>query len=455
MQFKSINPYNGQTLKVHEGTSRAQVDQIINNAREAFLSWRKTSYESRKELMLRCEEELLKNKKKYSESITLEMGKPINESNGEIEKCAKVCRYYAEKASSFLADTPLETPHGDAYIQFSPLGVVLAVMPWNFPFWQVFRFAAPAVMAGNTCLLKHASNVPQCALDIEEVFVNAGFPNYIFNTLLLSSSEVKEVIENPHIAAVTLTGSEFAGSKVAAIAGANIKKSVLELGGSDAFIVLSDADLDVAAETAVKARMLNTGQSCIAAKRFIVEKDIYDEFTDRYIQKLKQLKYGDPMDTSTDFGTLAREDLATEIFDQVKKSIEMGAELMYGSLPDSIDSAYFPPLILGNLSPGMPAHDEEIFGPVAAFFKADDEQHAIEIANNSAFGLGGSLWTGDKERGRKLAGEIESGAIYINQMMFSDPTVPFGGIKKSGYGRELSYLGIREFTNQKTVWVKT
>lgn len=454
MQFRSINPYNGQTIKVHDSTSAKETNQIIEQAHMSYLSWRESSFETRAKLMMACEEELLKNKKQYAESITTEMGKPISESNAEIEKCAKVCRYYAENAEAFLEDSPLETPHGNAYVNYNPIGVVLAVMPWNFPFWQVFRFAAPAVMAGNTCVLKHASNVPQCAIDIEEVFHHAGATEGIFSTLLISSSEVKAVIEHPHVAAVTLTGSEFAGSQVASTAGANIKKSVLELGGSDAFIVLNDADIETAAKTAVKARMLNTGQSCIAAKRFIIEKGVYGQFARQFITELENLKHGDPMETTTDYGTLARQDLAEEIFEQVKRSIELGAEVIYGALPEKIDSAFFPPMILGNLSPGMPAYDEEIFGPVATFFEAENATQAVEIANSSIFGLGGSLWTSDLDRAKKLAARIESGAVYINQMMFSDPTVPFGGIKKSGYGRELSYLGIREFTNQKTIWIK-
>ena len=308
-------------------------------------------------------------------------------------------------------------------------------------------------MAGNTCLLKHASNVPKCALDIQRVFQNAGFPKDTFNTLLIGSGDVKDVIENPNVAAVTLTGSELAGKSVASAAGNQIKKSVLELGGSDPFIVLKDADVKKAAEIAVKARMLNAGQSCIAAKRFIIERDIATEFTDLFIEGLEHLLTGDPLDPETNFATLARPNLAEELYDQVKKSIDLGAKVIYGELPNKLDSAFFPALILGNLKRGMPAYDEELFGPVASFFVVNNEDEAVAIANDSQFGLGGSLWTNDLEKGKRLASAIESGAVYINQMMFSDPTVPFGGIKTSGYGRELSHLGIREFTNQKTVWV--
>ncbi len=453
MRFRSINPFNGQILNTYEGHTSGQINRKIEDSRKAFLHWKQTEMNDRSVLMLAAAEELKKNKKKYSESITLEMGKPIREAIAEIEKCAKVCEYYANRAADFLKDIPLDTPHGSGYIHFNPFGVILAVMPWNFPFWQVFRFAAPALMAGNTCLLKHASNVPRCALDIEQVFVNAGFPGNCFGTLLIGSKDVNAVIEHKFVAAVTLTGSEPAGSSVAAAAGKCIKKSVLELGGSDPFIVLKDADISVAAKIAVKARMLNTGQSCIAAKRFILEKDIADQFTRLFIEELDQQKFGDPLDPDTDFGTLARPDLALEIFEQVKQSIEMGAEILYGELPEKVDSAYFPPLILANLTPEMPAYKDEIFGPVASFFIVENVDEAIEIANHSQFGLGGSLWTADKNKARSLASQIESGAVYINQMMFSDPTVPFGGIKKSGYGRELSFPGIREFTNQKTIWM--
>ncbi len=454
MQFRSINPYDGQVLGTYDGLSPQEVNNKIDNAFHRYLSWKNTTYKERAELMQAAADELLKNKEAYSESITMEMGKPIKESIAEIEKCATVCTYYAENAADFLQDAPLDTPHGKGFVHFNPLGVILAVMPWNFPFWQVFRFAAPTIMAGNTCLLKHASNVPKCALDIEKVFLNAGFPEGIFNTMLIGSGGVKEVIEHEHVAAVTLTGSEIAGKSVASIAGDSIKKSVLELGGSDPFIVLQDADIETAAKIAVKARMLNAGQSCIAAKRFILEKEIAADFTTQFIEQLTRLRIGNPIDTDTNFGTLARQDLAREIFDQVKTSIELGADIIFGTLPDKIESAYFPPMILGNLKPGMPAYEDEIFGPVASFFVVENEAEAIKIANQSQFGLGGSLWTKDVNKALSIANEIESGAVYINQMMFSDPSVPFGGIKKSGYGRELSYPGIKEFTNQKTIWVK-
>jgi succinate-semialdehyde dehydrogenase/glutarate-semialdehyde dehydrogenase len=453
MQFKTINPYNGQILNTFDHHTEQQVKEKIEQTHKTYLKWKLASIEDRSKLMHAAAQELLQNKQYYSRSITLEMGKIISESVGEVEKCAKVCQYYADNAASFLQDEPLNTPDGEAYIHYNPIGPVLAVMPWNFPFWQVFRFAAPALMAGNTCLLKHASNVPQCALDIQQVFENAGFPEGSFNTLLIESRDVEKVIKNPLVAAVTLTGSEGAGKNVASVAGSQIKKSVLELGGSDPFIVLKDAELKQAAQTAAKARMINAGQSCIAAKRFIVHRDIADEFTAIFIDELIKLKTGDPLDENTTFATLARKDLAEEIFNQVKESINKGAEIIYGELPDGVESTFFPAMILGNVKPGMPAYDEELFGPVASFFYVGDDDEAVGIANDSDFGLGGSLWTRDMEKGKKLASQIESGAVYINQLMFSDPAVPFGGIKISGYGRELSHLGIREFTNQKTVWI--
>jgi succinate-semialdehyde dehydrogenase / glutarate-semialdehyde dehydrogenase len=343
MQFQSINPYDGQLLNTYEGLDQHQIGEKIKCTHQAFHTWKNVSYEERASLMHAAAAELSKNKKYYAESITLEMGKVIVESLAEVEKCAKVCTYYANHARDFLKDEPLHTPHGEAYVHYNPLGTILAVMPWNFPFWQVFRFAAPALMAGNTCLLKHASNVPKCALDIQQVFINAGFPEDVFSTILISSGQVKEVIEHPKVAAVTLTGSESAGKNVAGTAGNNIKKSVLELGGSDPFIVLKDADFPHAAGFAVKARMLNAGQSCIAAKRFIVEKEIAGEFTRLFIEGLEKLQSGDPLNERTTLAPLARKDLAEEIFEQVKKSIELGAEVIYGRLPDKIDGAFFPP----------------------------------------------------------------------------------------------------------------
>ncbi len=453
MAIQSINPFNGEVLKTFDAFSSDRIKETIEHTYSTFLSWKDTKFGERKVKMHKLADQLEENKKHYGGIITLEMGKAIKESIAEVEKCAKVCRYYADNAERFLADEPLDPPHGKAWIHYNPLGPVLAVMPWNFPFWQVFRFAAPAVMAGNTGLLKHASNVPQCALAIEELFHRAGFPEGVFRTLLISASQVAEVLENPKVAAATLTGSEPAGSKVAEIAGRNLKKTVLELGGSDPFIVLKDADLKKAAETGAKARMINCGQSCIAGKRFIIEDDIFDDYLKLFSEQLDALKKGDPIYEQTDIGPLARKDLAEELQEQVEQSLKKGAKILYGNILPAVKDAQFPPMILGDAMPGTPAYEEEMFGPVAVFFRAKDMEDALYIANNSPYGLGASVWTNDPKAIRYITDGIETGAVYVNQMMFSDPSVPFGGIKRSGYGRELSHLGIREFTNQKTVWV--
>ncbi len=453
MAIQSINPFNGEVLKTFEPFSSDRIKDTIDHVHNTFMTWRETDFRERSEKMHKLAGHLEENKRHYGGIITLEMGKAIKESMAEVEKCAKVCRYYADHAEEFLADEPLKPPHGRAWIHYNPLGPVLAVMPWNFPFWQVFRFAAPAVMAGNTALLKHASNVPQCALAIEELFHMAGFPEGVFRTLLISASQVEEVLENPKVAAATLTGSEPAGSKVAEISGKNIKKTVLELGGSDPFIVLKDADLDKAAETGAKARMINCGQSCIAGKRFIIEDAVFDEYLKLFSKQLDLLKRGDPVYEQTDIGPLARKDLAEELQQQVDQSLNKGARILYGEVLPEIKNAEFPPLIIGDAHPGSPAYEEEMFGPVAVFFRASDMAEALRIANDSPFGLGASVWTSDPNAIHYITNGIETGAVYVNQMMFSDPSVPFGGIKRSGYGRELSHLGIREFTNQKTVWV--
>ncbi len=454
MQFTSASPYDGTVTGQYIGHSADEVARRIQATQSTFGYWKQTDLGTRAILMRKAATELISNKKKYSESITMEMGKVIRESVAEIEKCARVCEYYADNAARFLADEQLPVHQGTAWLKYQPLGVVLAVMPWNFPFWQVFRFAAPALMAGNTCLLKHASNVPRCALYIAEVFRNAGFPEYAFTTLLIGSDEVAGVIADARVAAVTLTGSEPAGSNIASIAGKYIKKSVLELGGSDPFIVLADADITTTAAVAVKARMLNCGQSCIAAKRFIIQKPVAKEFTELFTAGLQNLKHGDPMLADSDYSTLARRDLAEEVFQQVKKSVDLGARVLYGELLEKISGSSFPPMILTDLKPGMPAHDEEVFGPVACFYFVENVEEAIAVANDSRYGLGASVWTNNHEKAILISNALECGAVYVNQMMFSDPAVPFGGIKKSGFGRELSAVGIHEFTNQKTVWVK-
>lgn len=454
MPFLSINPATGEEIFRANGHSPKQVESILEAATLAAPAWRDQPLAERLELLRRVARVLRQQQEPLARLITLEMGKLRSEAQAEIEKCATACDYYVEHAEAFLADERIATDASDSRVVYQPLGTVLAVMPWNFPFWQVFRFAVPATLAGNTALLKHASNVPQCASAIQVAFEAAGFPVGVFLNLAAGSDLVPLMLDHPQVKAATLTGSEGAGSAVAARAGEHLKKTVLELGGSDPFIVLSDANVEEAARTAAKARMINTGQSCIAAKRFIVEKAVYPQFLDLFIKALKDLRFGDPMDETTDYSTLARKDLAEEIHEQVKKSLDMGAELLYGTPPDAVTDAFYPPLVLGNLKPGMPVFDEEVFGPVAAFFEADGPDDAVDIANQSAFGLGGSVWSADEDRAHHVARRVASGAVYINQLMFSDPHVPFGGIKKSGYGRELSHLGIREFTNQKTIWLK-
>ena len=451
--MKSVNPYNGQLLKEFKEYSKVEVNNIIEKADNAFKEWKKTDFDHRAQLMHNCAAELRENKRHYAEIMTLEMGKLITEATAEIEKCALACDYYANNAAKFLSNEPLEVEKGESYIAYDPLGVILAVMPWNFPYWQVFRFAAPTIMAGNVGVLKHASNVPQCALAIEEAFRKAGFPTGVFSTLLIGSDRVNDVIDDERIKAVTLTGSEKAGSKIGERAGSNIKKTVLELGGSDPFIVLKDADLEEAATVAVKSRMINCGQSCIAAKRFIVEVSVAEEFIDKFKAKMAALKPGDPFDESTGFSAMAREDLVVDLLDQVKESVKKGATLVLGGDRPDREGAFLNPTIIANVKPGMPAHDEELFGPVATIFIVDNADEAVAVANRSRYGLGGSIWTRDIEKGQELARKVESGAVYINQMMASNPSVPFGGVKKSGYGRELSHLGIREFVNQKTIWI--
>lgn len=450
MAIESRNPFNNTVIKTYTEETDQQISEKIGIAESTFTNWKETNFTHRKELMLKTAALLRDRKEHYASLMTVEMGKVKREALGEIEKCALACEYYAENAENFLADKKLNVPEGEAYISHDPIGIVLAVMPWNFPYWQVFRFLAPNLMAGNVGLLKHASNVPQCALAIEEVLLDAGFPKGCFQTLLISSSKVNMILDDSRVKAATLTGSEGAGSKVAERAGKNLKKTVLELGGSDPFIVLKDADVEQAAKTGAKARMINNGQSCIAAKRFILEEPIADEFLNIFKNEFSKIKIGDPSDDTSDYGSMAREDLAQELEKQVNKSVNKGAKILIGG---KRDKAFFEPTILTDIKPGMPAYEEEFFGPVAIILIAKDEKHAIQLANDSRFGLGGSLWSLDKEKAKKLVREVESGAVYINRLMASHPAVPFGGIKMSGYGRELSDLGIKEFVNQKTIWI--
>lgn len=451
--MKAINPANGKLIKEYPEHTPEEVSSIIERANYTFFKWKKVSFDDRSRLMRGIAEILRKNMNDYARLMSLEMGKIIKESRAEIEKCAWVCDYYAENGEQFLADEIVETDAAKSFISFEPLGVVLAVMPWNFPFWQVFRFAAPGIMAGNIGLLKHASNVPGCALAIEDIFKKAGFPKNVFNTLMIPSAAVERVIRNSFVKAVTLTGSEPAGRSVASIAGDEIKKTVLELGGSDPFIVLDDVNMDACINTAIQARMINTGQSCIAAKRFIVVEPRLKEFEERQIQLMQSLNIGDPLLPDTQVGPLARMDLVDELDSQVKKSIEMGAKLLCGGKHIKSPGAYYEPTILSDVKKGMPAYQEETFGPVMAIIPVKNKDEALEVANDSEFGLGGSIWSRDIVKAEKLARKIETGAVFINGMVKSDPRLPFGGIKKSGYGRELSDYGIKEFVNIKSIWI--
>ncbi len=454
MALETINPATGELVKSFDEMTKQEVDDIINYAHEAFLLWRDISISERSELMMNAAKVLKGRKEEFGRTLTLEMGKPFKQAVSEVEKCAWVCEYYAENAENILKQEVIETDASQSYVQFDPIGVVLSVMPWNFPFWQVFRFAAPALMAGNVGILKHASNVPMSALAIEQVFLQAGFPQNVFKTLLIGSSQVSDVIKNPKVKAATLTGSEHAGKKVASDCGKELKKTVMELGGSDPFIILKDADLDEAIETAVTARLINNGESCIAAKRFIVVEDVYEEFEKKFVKKMKEIKVGDPMEEETELGPMAREDLLEELHDQVKRTIDKGAKLLCGGERLDREGYYYPTTVISNIQPGMAAYDEELFGPVASLFKVKDEEDAIRVANDSDFGLGASLWTNDLEKAKKLSHKIESGSVFVNGLVKSDPRLPFGGVKISGYGRELSHYGIKEFLNIKTVWIK-
>ncbi len=454
MEIISINPANGKALKKYKAHTAKQVEKKITQTHKTWLNWKTTSFDERAQLLNKLSTVLNKRKEELARLMALEMGKPIAQGISEIEKCAGVCEYYAKNAAAHLKDQVIETEASKSYITFQPIGVVLAIMPWNFPFWQVFRFLAPALAAGNCGVLKHASNVPGCALAIEEMVVQAGFPKHVFQTLLVGSSEVDKIIENKYIQAVTLTGSTNAGKKVAEKAGSLIKKTVLELGGSDAYIVLEDADLEKAAETCVNSRLINSGQSCIAAKRFIIVKSVEKEFTRLFLEKMQAKKLGDPLDNTTDVGPQARVDLRDELHQQVQQSIAKGAKCILGGEVPVANNAFYPATILTNVKKGMPAYDEELFGPVAAIISAKDEADAIRIANDSVFGLGGAVFTKDKKRGEMIAAtQLEAGSCFVNSLVKSDSRLPFGGIKQSGYGRELGLFGIHEFVNIKTVYV--
>lgn len=452
--MQSINPADGRLIAEYAEHTSSEASGIVHQAHERFLTWRRTAFEERSRLMTEVARILEERKEDLALLMAKEMGKPVVGGRGEVEKCAWVCRYYAENAATFLADEHIEADRTKSYVHYEPLGVVLAVMPWNFPLWQVMRFAAPALMAGNTGVLKHSSNVTGCALAIEDIFTAAGFPEGCFATLIIPSSKVDEVIANPEVVAVTVTGSDAAGRSVAAKAGAMLKKAVLELGGSDPSIVLEDADLDLAAASCSTGRLINTGQSCIAAKRFIVHEDVYDEWLDRFTENMAAAAMGDPLEESTVIGPMARHDLRDELADQVGRSVAAGAKVHLGGEVPEGEGAFYPPTILTNVMPGTPAYTEEIFGPVAAVIKVGSEEEAIEVANDTDFGLGAAIYTSDLDRGERIAARfIDAGAVFVNAIVASDPRLPFGGIKTSGYGRELSEMGIKEFVNAKTVVV--
>jgi len=453
--IKSINPATGEEIKTYQEMTLNQIESIVSDTNYAFLNWKEKDFSFRKPLMKKAAEVLKKNKKKYAELMTIEMGKPVKQSYAEVEKCAWVCDYYADNAEAFLADVIVDTDASNSFVTFQPLGVVLAVMPWNFPFWQVFRFAAPNLMAGNAGILKHSSNVSGCALAIEEIFREAGFPDNLFRTVIVSSKSVGEIIENKNIMAVTITGSVPAGKSVAEKAGSVLKKTVLELGGSDPYLILEDADLEQAAATCVISRLINGGQSCIAAKRFIVVESIYEKFEKLFIENMKAKKMGDPFDETNDIGPQASVNLRDELHQQVEESIRKGAKLLLGGKIPEDKGAYYPPTVLSNVKTGMSAYDDELFGPVAALIKVKDEEEGIKIANDTNFGLGAAVFTKDKERGEEIASKkLKAGCCFVNEFVKSDPRLPFGGIKESGYGRELSEFGIKEFVNIKTVYVK-
>lgn len=453
--IQSVNPATGETIARYEEHTPAEITAIAEHTAATQQKWATSSLADRSEMMRGVARHLKENMEELAVLITREMGKPIGQSRDELEKCANVCEYYARHASGFLANEPVPTEASQSYIAYRPLGVVLAVMPWNFPFWQVFRFAAPAVMAGNGVLLKHASNVTGCALAIEAVFSQAGCPEHLFRVLKVPGKKTGDIIGNQHIRAVTLTGSVGAGRAIASRAGAMLKKTVLELGGSDPYIILEDADLDNAVRACTDSRLINSGQSCIAAKRFIVVESLARQFTDRFVSEMAKRSMGDPMDETTDVGPQASVALRDELHQQVVQSIRNGARCLLGGTVPERSGAWYPPTVLADVAPGMPAYDEEIFGPVAAVIRARDEADAIRIANDTVYGLGAAVFCAHKDRGRHIAEQLlDAGCCFVNDLVRSDSRLPFGGIGDSGYGRELSYIGIREFTNIKTVYVK-
>jgi succinate-semialdehyde dehydrogenase/glutarate-semialdehyde dehydrogenase len=453
MPITSINPATGEKLKDFGAHGETEVERRVERASKSFQRHRRRPFGERARLIMAVASLLDSEKEKWARLITLEMGKILRASREEVEKCARACRFYSENAERFLKDETAQTAAARSFVRYEPMGAVLAIMPWNFPFWQVFRFAIPALMGGNVGLLKHAANVPQCALTIEQIFHRAGFDDGEFQALLIEAEQTENIIADGRVKAVTLTGSDRAGSAVASIAGREIKKTVLELGGNDPFIVTARGDFETAVTTAVKARTINAGQSCIAAKRFFVVDEIYDKFIDRFVSEMRALKVGDPLDDSTDFGPLATEQIRAGVDEQVQKSIAAGANLLTGGNRIHGPGYFYEATVLANVPPDAPAYREEVFGPVAALFRVRDLEEAIELANDSVFGLGASVWTNDRQEQELFVSELETGMIFFNSMVASDPRLPFGGIKRSGFGRELGTIGIREFMNAKTVWI--
>jgi len=454
MGIATTNPATGQVLKTFEPLTDSEIEEKLRRGAEAFPKFRKLTFAARAAMMNKAADILESEKDCLGRLMTMEMGKTLRSAIEEAAKCAWGCRYYAENAENFLADEVVETGASRSYIHYQPMGVILAVMPWNFPFWQVFRFIAPNLMAGNVGLLKHASNVPQCALKIEDIMLRAGFPEGAFQTLLIGAEQVEPILLDPRVAAATLTGSEGAGVHVGVAAAQNIKKVVLELGGSDPFIVMPSANLDEAVATAVKARCINNGQSCIAAKRFIVADPIADEFERRFVTAMQAVKMGDPMDAATELGPLVNADAVASLHADVQKTVGAGAKVLTGGKPVDRGGYYYEPTVLTNIPKDSPAYKEELFGPVASLFRAKDLDDAIRIANDTRFGLGASAWTNDPVDRERLTNELDAGMVFINKMVASDPRMPFGGVKHSGHGRELGILGVREFTNIKTVWIE-
>jgi succinate-semialdehyde dehydrogenase / glutarate-semialdehyde dehydrogenase len=454
MPIATINPFSGETLQLFEPLTPEQLDDKLELSAAAFSRYRRTTFSNRAQSMSRAADILEREKERLARLITVEMGKPLISSVHEIEKCALVCRYYAEHAERYLADEVVETSASKSFVRYLPLGPVLAIMPWNYPFWQVIRFLAPALMAGNTGLLKHASNVPQCALEIERICLEAGFEEGVFQTLLVGPEQVEGMLGDSRIVAATITGSEDAGIKVAVGAARRVKKVVLELGGSDPFIVMATADLDAAVKTGVRARVVNNGQSCIAAKRFIIADEIAEEFELKFVAAMKALSIGDPLDSATEIGPLATANAVRTLHADVTKTIEGGGRLLAGGSPLSRPGFFYAPTVLTDIPVDSPAYCEEFFGPIASLFRAKDIDHAIKIANDTRFGLGASAWTTDTAEKERFVNELDAGMVFINSMVVSDPRLPFGGVKMSGYGRELALQGIREFVNVKTVWIQ-